>query len=201
MQLPENPTLPLFAYGALQPGEVSFFRIRAFVEASRSRSVRGSTLVRDGLLIADEAGNSRVNGHLLSFHAEKCEAAYSAICDLEPSKQYRWGTVQIEGSMANILWGKSPRKGSVELDFDWSSWDDPLFTTALEVVQGQLDQFSSVLIEKFADKTARCSRGCRQRSWSRQRASGPCCSGRRTAEWISPATAWNDASLGGCIAL
>lgn len=139
MELPNDLALPLFAYGALRPGELCYFRIKPYVEHAKRCSARGRTFVRDGLLIASESGDSTINGDLLQFGTQMMRSAYQAICDLEPSKQYQWGTVIVDGASANILWGKSPTKGSVALDFDWSSWNDPLFTTALDVVQEEAE--------------------------------------------------------------
>jgi len=137
------PVLPFFAYGFLKPGEVAHFRIKPYVRTARPCSVRGDLFVRDGLLIADRSGNSRVDGVLLEFDPGQDELARQAIFDLEPSQQYFWDTIQVDGKQANILWGRKPKKGSVPLDFDWSSWDDPLFTSALEVVDQQIQAHSS----------------------------------------------------------
>lgn len=142
MQLPIDPALPFFAYGALRPGKLSYFRIQPFVECAKETVAPGDMYVRDGLLIADQAGRSEISGHLLHFQQSRNMEAYKAICDLEPSSQYRWGTVNTTEGNANILWGVSPRKGSVALDFKWSSWDDPLFTTALAVVKEQLQTYA-----------------------------------------------------------
>jgi len=62
---------------------------------------------------------------------------------MEPDKQYYWATapVSFRGAKitANILHGKSPTKGSVPLETpDWDGRDDPLFTTALAVVEETL---------------------------------------------------------------
>lgn len=143
MQPPCDLSLPFFSYGTLMPNEISYFRIKPFVERFKEGSVRGALFVRDGLLVADERGDSTIRGYLLKFKSG-CElAAYQSIDDLEPSAQYRWGLTKVDGADANILWGCRPRKGSIELDFDWSSWDDPLFTTALDVVQELLDKHSA----------------------------------------------------------
>lgn len=139
MELPNDLALPLFAYGALKRGELSFFRIKPYVKQAKQCVAGGSMFLRDGLLIASKTGTSEINGDLLRFDTQRVQEAYQAICDLEPSEQYRWGTVIVDDTSANILWGRSPCKGSVALDFAWSSWNDPLFTTALDVVQEQVD--------------------------------------------------------------
>jgi gamma-glutamylcyclotransferase (GGCT)/AIG2-like uncharacterized protein YtfP len=135
----DPPALPFFAYGILKPGELAHFRIKPYVRKAQPCTVRGSLYVRDGLLIADRSGNSQVEGVLLEFDAAGAELARQAIFALEPTQQYSWDTVLINGSRANILWGKKPAKGSVPLDFAWSSWEDPLFTSALEVVEHELE--------------------------------------------------------------
>jgi hypothetical protein len=138
MLLPKDKSLPFFSYGIFRPGEVAYFRIRDFVEVQTPARVEGQLFLRDGLLIGDQRGTGEIDGAMLTFKSLGSKDAYHAIAEIEPRKQYRWDEVSIAGTRANILWGVSPKKGSTSLDFKWSSWDDPLFTDALEVVEETL---------------------------------------------------------------
>lgn len=134
MLAPSNVSLPFFSYGIFQPGELSHFRIRRFVTGTSTAWVKGGLRLRDGLLIADPGGSDRIAGVVLTFDPATASDAYDAIAELEPKSQYRWEEVQTTSGRANILWGVSPKKGSNALDSEWSSWDDPLFTDAIDLV-------------------------------------------------------------------
>lgn len=135
MQPPARFDLPLFAYGLLRPGELAYFRLKPYVaHKDPSAILKGTLRVRDGLLIADRNGTSSIEGDILHFAPDRQADAYAQISELEPSEQYAWAEATIQGQVVNVLWGKSPKKGSVELDYKWSGWTDPLFTVALDVV-------------------------------------------------------------------
>ncbi|MDZ4819626.1 MAG: hypothetical protein SGJ20_11695 [Planctomycetota bacterium] len=59
---------------------------------------------------------------------------------MEPEKHYCWQKTRVEGVFANVLFGESPQKGSVDCEEgEWNGWNDPLFTAALEVVEEELN--------------------------------------------------------------
>lgn len=132
---PPRPDLPLFAYGVLRPGELAYFRLKPYVaHRDASAILEGTLRVREGLLIADREGTSSIEGDILHFASDRRADAYAQVSELEPSEQYVWAEARIQGQLVNVLWGKHPKKGSVELDYAWSGWADPLFTVALDVV-------------------------------------------------------------------
>jgi hypothetical protein len=140
MNSPTDLTLPFFAYGLFRPGQIAYFQIRDYVRTPIiGANVKGRLLIRDGLPILDPNGNKTVDGSLLHFRDGDAPAAYEQIVGLEPDKHYRWGTARINGESANMLLGISPDQGSVSLEetdeHEWDGWNDPLFTTALDVVQ------------------------------------------------------------------
>lgn len=135
---PERQGLPFFAYGVFRPGQLAFHRLKPFVEAVRVACVRGELRVRDGLPILDPDCDGTVTGSLLPFRSPVAADAYQAIVDLEPDRQYRWDERSVDGAPANVLVGKSPKKGSVVAEGTWDGRRDPLFTVALEVVRETL---------------------------------------------------------------
>ena len=135
----QRSALPFFAYGLFRPGELGFLRLKSFVTSCQPAVVSGELLVRDGLPIADPEGKGAVHGYLLHFDSSAGASAYRRIIEIEPDRQYRWGETVVDGVRANILWGKSPRKGSVLLHAEeWEGKKDPLLTSALDVVEETL---------------------------------------------------------------
>lgn len=136
---PKDRSKAFFSYGVFRPGELAYFRLKHFVDFAKPGLVTGAAYVRDGLLIADEFGDGQIEGDILYFLPTEIDNAYSAIIELEPNKQYKWGiTETASGETVNILWGKRPRRGSNALDYVWSSWRDPIFDVGLSLVREQL---------------------------------------------------------------
>ena len=140
MERPSNIDLPFFAYGLFRPGQLAYFQLRELVsEVDAPVEVKGSLLLRDGLPIIDPASSGRVQGALITFRPGRAEEAYDRITAMEPHKHYRWHEARADGQSANVLVGRSPRKGSVPCeDKEWNGWRDPLFTASLDVVSETL---------------------------------------------------------------
>jgi len=139
MELPQNTSLPFFAYGLFKPDELAHARIELLLARPPVRSfARGSLWIRDGLPLLKIEPNNRVAGYLLHFHAEKSQEAYQTIADVEPDKQYRWEQTELDdlpGSV-NVLVGRSPEKGSIHYEEpEWSGRYDPVFVNALPLVR------------------------------------------------------------------
>jgi hypothetical protein len=139
MNLPSDQHLPFFAYGIFKPGELAFLRIKDLVEECSECTIKGALRIRDGLPIASPDERGQIAGVLIRFRASTEHEAYLRIADLEPDKQYRWVTQMADDEKTNTLAGRSPNKGSVPLDGEWSGRNDPLFTAALAVVQETLE--------------------------------------------------------------
>jgi hypothetical protein len=140
VEYPANIDRPFFAYGLFRPGQLAFFQLREFVSTVIDPArVSGTLLLRDGLPIIDPSPKGIVKGALVKFRDECAEQAYKRISDMEPDKHYRWDESRVNGTLANVLVGRSPKKGSVPCEADeWSGWDDPLFKEALDVVEETL---------------------------------------------------------------
>jgi hypothetical protein len=145
MILPSQVDLPFFSYGLFRPGQIGFGRLRPFVASPEAGwHVKGSLLVRDGLPVLDK-GNEEVQGVLIRFRDGVEQAAYEIISGIEPDKLYRWETRDVhkadETVKVNLLVGKKPRRGSHPLEeAEWDGRNEPLFASALEVVQETLEQ-------------------------------------------------------------
>jgi hypothetical protein len=138
MSLPEDLTLPFFAYGIFKKGEISFHCIRDYVrDVTNYVELPFKLYVRDGIPLVDSNDkNGRTQGCLIRFDERLLEEAYGKISALEPEKYYRWQTTEINGNKVNFLTGKSPTTGSVPAESsDWNSWDDPLFTDVFDILK------------------------------------------------------------------
>lgn len=138
--VPPDTALPFFAYGLLKSRELAHRSVIGDdLERSRDAVIIGATLrYRDGLpILDDQSTGGLVRGELLWLDGDG--EAYSRIGDFEPRRHYRWVTrhVLIDDTevAANVLAGRSPRKGSTHEDFEsWTSAEDPVLTSGLCVV-------------------------------------------------------------------
>ena len=140
MRHPADINHPFFACGIFRPGQLGCFQLKDLVsEITDPSHVAGRLLLRDGLPIIDKNGHGHVKGMLLRFPTARAAEAYDRISALEPDNHYFWGEAQVIGTTANVLFGRHPQKGSVPCEDDeWNGWDDPLFTSALDVVKETL---------------------------------------------------------------
>ena len=138
MDNPHDVTLPFFAYGIFKPGQLGYLRLKDLVaNAVPDCEIKGALLIRDGLPIIDEKhGHSGTcTGTMLTFKPDAVEAAYQRIAEIEPDKHYRWGVASVQGTDVNVLFGRSPKRGSLPCeDAEWDGKSDPLFTAALDVI-------------------------------------------------------------------
>jgi hypothetical protein len=141
MDLPDDVNLPFFAYGIFRKGELGYLSIANLVEEiDDAISMPGCLYLRDGLPILDISSDGAVSGTLIFFKPDSSRKAYERIIGIEPEKQYRWETVHFHQMPCNCLAGKSPQKGSVTADEGWNGRNDPLFTSAIEVVKETLNE-------------------------------------------------------------
>jgi hypothetical protein len=147
MGRPPNIDRPFFAYGLFRPGQLAFFQLKDFVsKVTEPRQVAGELRLRDGLPIINPEGEGYAKGALLTFLPGRAAEAYDRISAMEPDKHYRWHEALVDGTLANVLVGRSPTKGSdLCKGGKWNGWDDPLFTVALELVEETMDVVKETL--------------------------------------------------------
>jgi len=150
--IPDDISLPFFAYGVFQPGQLGFLRLKGFVSHVHDACANGALYERDGLPLFVPGQGGPVHGKVLFFTEGTASEAYLKVAELEPRKVYCWTKVcysekgnpqeGVPGAQANVLKGRSPEKGSSDIHL--SKWDgrcDPLFTTALDMVEETWDQY------------------------------------------------------------
>ena len=142
INLPNDTSLPFFAYGIFKPGQLSFSRIRDVVERTVECTVGGALKERDGipLLVLGKDFSTNIKGYLIYFTPGKEKDAYKRIMQIEPDKVYRWEVVKINDLSANVLVGRRYQRGSSDLEQveEWNGKDDPFFKQGLEEVEAIL---------------------------------------------------------------
>lgn len=137
--LPNDTSLPFFAYGLFRPGQLAFYQICKFVKNSERQSIPGELKLRDGIPILKENPESTVYGVLINFNDNDLSKAYNQINGFEPERYYRWiETTTLDNIKCNVLLGKSPDRGTSELDMGWDWREDPYFTTVLTEIKSIL---------------------------------------------------------------
>ena len=92
--MPDDTTLPFFAYGRVKPAEIGFHRVAPKLRSEpKDARVSGRLYVRDGIPLLEEGGDEFVLGSLLEFSDKEAESAYNAIAAIEPRRQYEGKTV------------------------------------------------------------------------------------------------------------
>src|SRR5262245_31174276 len=114
MERPSTTNLPFFAYGLFRPGQLAFFQLRELVsKVADPARIAVRLLLRDGLPIVAPSRIETVKGALVTFLPECASEAYGRISNMEPDKHYRWDKGDVDGTLANVLVGRSPNKGNV----------------------------------------------------------------------------------------
>jgi len=142
--LPEDPSIPFFAYGSLKPGALGHHQIQELVSEATASEVKGSLWIEDGLPLLDlgvDGDGAPARGFVLRFIDGEGSTAYDRVGAFEPRSHYRWDTADIRVSgdglvRCNLLVGRVPRPHDY-LD-PWEIWDpffDPLLTHGLAVVR------------------------------------------------------------------
>jgi hypothetical protein len=139
VRVPDDPTLPFFAYGLFKPGEPLYRHIQHLVEGAPSPGrIGGSLRVRDGMPLLKPGAEGPVCGYVIRFAADKSELGYQEVGRREPAAQYRWQPLALLDApqlLVNTLVGRSPDKGSVESEGnDWRSGDDTVLGDGLNLV-------------------------------------------------------------------
>lgn len=139
--VPEDVTLPFFAYGLFKPEEPLHRYLRDFLGdlPPVPGAVRGSLLIRDGLPLLKDGSTGRVDGHVICFRPGRGADGYETIRSRESPEQYRWKRLELidpPGRWANVLVGKSPDRGSVAAEeTTWRSSDDAVLRDGLALIR------------------------------------------------------------------
>jgi hypothetical protein len=83
--VPEDATLPFFAYGLFKPGEPLHRYLTEFLEDPPvPGAVRGSLLIRDGLPLLKDGSAGSVDGYVIRFRPGQGADGYEAIGSRDP---------------------------------------------------------------------------------------------------------------------
>ena len=137
--------LPFFAYGIFKPGQIAYSKIRDLDFEMKEASINYLMKQRDGVPILLQKSNERYNTKGCLYDFSDGEKAYRIICQTMSPALYKWGTIDVEGERANVLFGLNPNSGSVYIEeacdrecFDGSK--DPIFKEGIQLIRKNLDE-------------------------------------------------------------
>jgi len=140
-----RPNLPVFVYGALKPGEISWLAIKDFCTAYVPASILGYEVkIVAGLPVAVRNSSSRTQGYVLKplNRSELLGVINRIEFQSESDLQlYKWDTGHIEGTgqeVAILSLDKTHSHREVPLDESWSTLNDPYFGSAVPYIFQEL---------------------------------------------------------------
>lgn len=143
LAMPNDLSLPFFAYGLLKPGDVAYPQISSYVGPEPVQdAVSGQLWARDGMPVFRPGEHDSVRGYVLTFASQEQIDAYEAICAFEPWYHYKWEIVKTQqnGAPANVLVDRNPRLGGMQLETGrWSTADDPMFNEGMSSIERVLE--------------------------------------------------------------
>ncbi len=140
-----DSNLPFFAYGIFKPGQIAYSKIRGLDFALKEASVNYPMKQRDGVPILLKKENERYKTKGCLYDFSDGEKAYKIICQTMSPALYEWGTIDVEGEKANVLFGLKPDSGSdsIEDASDRECFDgrnDPIFKEGIQLIRKNLDE-------------------------------------------------------------
>lgn len=151
LNLPEDTSLPYFAYGLFRPDGPAYRQIQKLIKSNPVEATApGSLWARDGLPLLRIDTSGCVRGYVMSFHDDEATEAYSIISRFEPKRHYRWEKIELQQPKkpANTLVGRKPERASVQIEEgQWMARQDPLLTVGLDVVRQTAEKYAR---RKFA---------------------------------------------------
>ena len=140
-----DSNLPFFAYGIFKPGQIAYSKIKDLVLQKKEISINRPMKHRDGVPILLKKENERYKTKGFLYDFSDGEKAYKIICQTMSPALYKWGTIDVEGEKANVLFGLKPDSGSDSIEdasdrecFDGSN--DPIFKEGIRLIRKNLDE-------------------------------------------------------------
>ena len=140
-----DSNLPFFAYGIFKPGQIAYSKIKDLVLQKKEISINRPMKHRDGVPILLKKENERYKTKGCLYDFSDGEKAYKIICQTMSPAFYQWGTIDVEGEKANVLFGLKPDSGSdsIEDACDRECFDgrnDPIFKEGIQLIRKNLDE-------------------------------------------------------------
>ena len=140
-----DSNLPFFAYGIFKPGQIAYSKISGLDFSLKEASINYLMKQRDGVPILLKKENKRYKTKGCLYDFSDGEKAYKIICQTMSPALYQWGTIDVEGEKANVLFGLKPDSGSdsIEDACDRECFDgrnDPIFKEGIQLIRKNLDE-------------------------------------------------------------
>lgn len=143
--LPDDTTLPYFAYGFFKPHQLSYSQIKYYVEEDpikvnlknyRLKNVNGMPVLVEG------ENNIPIVGYLIKFKKNKLKKAYETIGHSKNMHIYKWEEIKIGGTPVNTLIGSNPElyknKGNY-YNFEYN----------MEIFEKKLDEGNEIRVSEY----------------------------------------------------
>ena len=149
-----DSNLPFFAYGIFKPRQIAYSKIKDLVLQKKEISINRPMKHRDGVPILLKKENERYKTKGFLYDFSDGEKAYRIICQTMSPALYKWGTIDVEGEKANVLFGLKPDSGSDYIEdasdrecFDGSN--DPIFKEGIKLIKDNLKSEDFSMEEGF----------------------------------------------------
>ena len=144
--LPQDISLPFFAYGIFKPGQVSFSRILPFVKSIEKDEIEYSLYERDGIpTVFEEDNKHKTEGYIISFKQDKSEDAYDIIREIESKTFYKWAKKPIftkNGKEVNMLFGKKHENSNpIHISDNYDGINDVFFKEAIALIASDMRKY------------------------------------------------------------
>ena len=191
LDLPNDTTLPFFAYGIFKPGQIAYSKIRNHVdETINNIEINYEMKQRDGvpILINKEKDYFQTKGSIITFKEGRSKKAYDIISKTLLRKLYEWETIKISGKYVNVLFGVNPDNGSNfieghEESINFDGKNDPFFKDAIELIEKNLYsnenhrdidsffelQMNYMLLWSAIDRYSKLKYNRKKESWNHER--------------------------------
>ena len=145
-----DASLPLFVYGALQPGELAWPFLKPMVVGDpKTATLEGFCLVLvDGVPTVMEKTHSSITGSIVHL---KDEQAFERIGTFEDvGRYYRWAILMTDQGLANVLCSAGEPDKPTEI-YRWTSADDIYFGSAVPFGFGALTRLRTSIYSRNVD--------------------------------------------------
>ena len=150
LEPPKNTQLPFFAYGIFKPGQIAHSKIKNHVKKTENAEIAYGMRHRDGvpILIDRKSKYGKTQGVIITFRDCQEEETYGIISKTLLKDLYEWKTIEIDGTLVNVVFGVNPDYGSDYIEdphesICFDAKNDPLFNEALDLIEMNLNSKNS----------------------------------------------------------
>lgn len=145
---PDDCSLSFFAYGIFKPGQVSFSRLKPYVDyiiEDEDSYIDYTLYERDGIpIVFEEDQKHKTYGTIIKFKQKDSKKAYDIIRKIESKTFYKWSKkpVDIKGIPVNMLFGKKQKHSNpVHVSDSYDGINDVFFKEAIALIASDMQKY------------------------------------------------------------